>query len=62
MAKPSVAPAIAAAGRAQLKNAEIEARQKLWRWVIVFTLVIVAVETWLAGRTMRRLVPSEAKA
>jgi len=38
----------------RLQNAELEARQKLWRWFIVATLVVLLLETWLAGRTARR--------
>jgi hypothetical protein len=37
-----------------LHNAELETRQKFWRWAIVATLVLLLVETWLAGRTFRR--------
>ncbi|MBI3852414.1 MAG: BatA domain-containing protein [Verrucomicrobia bacterium] len=50
-----------AARKVQLQTAELEGRQKLWRWFIVATLVALLVETWLAGRTARRLVtPVEA--
>lgn len=34
----------------QLQNAELEGRQKLWRWLIVAAIGILIVETWLAGR------------
>ena len=34
----------------QLHNAELEGRQKLWRWLIVAAVVVLIVETWLAGR------------
>jgi hypothetical protein len=40
--------------RVTLHNAELEARQKYWRWAIVATLLLLVVETWLAGRTLRR--------
>ncbi len=33
----------------QLHNAELEGRQKLWRWLILATLGILIVETGLAG-------------
>lgn len=43
------------AGRkARLQNAELESRQKLWRWFIAGTLAVLLLETWLAGRTARR--------
>jgi hypothetical protein len=38
----------------QMNNAEMESRQKLWRWFLLATLGVVLVETWLAGRTSRR--------
>ncbi len=41
------------AKQVRLQNADIENRQKLWRWVIVGTLVVLLVETWVAGRTSR---------
>jgi len=34
----------------QLRNAELEGRQKFWRWVILTSIGILIVETWLAGR------------
>lgn len=37
-----------------LRNTELEARQKLWRWLIVAALGVLLVETWLAGRLTRR--------
>jgi hypothetical protein len=40
--------------KVRLQNAELEARQKLWRWFIVATLAVLLVETWLAGWTARR--------
>ena len=39
---------------ARLQNGELEARQKLWRWFILAALVVLGLETWLAGRTARR--------
>jgi type VI protein secretion system component VasF len=33
-----------------LQAAQLENRQKLWRWLIVVALVVLVVETWLAGR------------
>jgi hypothetical protein len=40
--------------KAHLHNAELESRQKLWRWFILATLAALGMETWLAGRTARR--------
>jgi hypothetical protein len=46
---------------AQLHKAELESRQKLWRWLIVGALVVLIVETWVAGRITRRaVVPAES--
>ena len=36
-----------------LQNNELESRQKLWRWLIVATFLILIVETWLADRLTR---------
>jgi hypothetical protein len=36
--------------RRQLHNAELEGRQKLWRWLVVATIGVLTLETWLAGR------------
>ena len=38
----------------RLHNAELENQQKLWRWLIVAALVVLLMETWLAGRLTRR--------
>ena len=37
-------------------NAELENRQKMWRWLLAVTLLVVLFETWLAGRTGRKSV------
>jgi hypothetical protein len=37
-----------------LQAAQLENRQKLWRWLIVAALVVLVVETWLAGRLTQR--------
>lgn len=56
LATPNVAKA--AARRAQqVQAAEMENQQKLWRWLLVFALVVIAAETWLAGR-LSRVQPS----
>jgi hypothetical protein len=36
----------------QLQARELEARQKLWRWVILAAIGVLIVETWLAGRAL----------
>jgi hypothetical protein len=46
--------------REQLRAAELENRQKLWRWLLAAALLFVLVETWLGGWTMRRGNPEEA--
>lgn len=40
--------------KARLQNSELENRQKLWRWFILGTVVVVLTETWVAGRAARR--------
>ncbi|HEY1172637.1 MAG TPA: BatA domain-containing protein [Verrucomicrobiae bacterium] len=37
----------------KLKHAELENRQKLWRWLVVAALAVLLVETWLAARLTR---------
>ncbi|HEX5222184.1 MAG TPA: BatA and WFA domain-containing protein [Verrucomicrobiae bacterium] len=46
--------ALVAARQEKLHNADLEARQKLWRWLIVAALTVLLVETWLAGWITRR--------
>jgi hypothetical protein len=61
MAHATAAAAREAARKVRLQTAELEGRQKLWRWFIVATLAVLLTETWLAGRTARRLTtPGEA--
>lgn len=38
----------------QLRTAEIESKQKLWRWGILCVLGLLAVETFVAGNLIRR--------
>ncbi|MDB5294707.1 MAG: hypothetical protein JWO31_690, partial [Phycisphaerales bacterium] len=45
-----------AARQRQLRQAELESRQKLWRWVILGVLGLLAAETLVAGRLARRRV------
>jgi hypothetical protein len=37
-----------------LQGVELENRQKLWRWLIVTAIMVLIVETWLAGWLTRR--------
>ena len=53
--KPASPHALKDAAKAQA--AELENRQKLWRWLVVAALVVLLLETLLAGR-LTRLVPS----
>lgn len=39
----------------QQLDTELENRQQLWRWLIVAAISVLIFETWLAGRTARRL-------
>lgn len=45
-----------------LQAAELESRQKLWRWLILAALMVLMIETWLAGRLTRRATLTEANA
>jgi hypothetical protein len=46
----------------QMHNAELESRQKLWRWLILLAIGVLIVETYVAGRIKRpRLAPAEAQ-
>jgi hypothetical protein len=57
---PILEPALSVAGEANRKvrllNAELENRQKLWRWFLAGTMVLLLIETWLAGRTWRKSI------
>ena len=46
----------------QLRDRELESRQKLWKWLVVAALFVVGAETWLAGKRARRSldVPGES--
>jgi hypothetical protein len=47
----------------QLHNAELESRQKLWRWLILAAIGVLIVETGLAGRIKRsRPIHAQAEA
>lgn len=34
----------------QLRDTELESRQKIWRWLIAVAICVVILETWIAGR------------
>ena len=42
----------------RLQAAELEQRQKLWRWLIVAALGVLVAETWLAGWLTGRRLPT----
>jgi hypothetical protein len=52
--KPTNVPVRDLERKTRYQNAELENRQKLWRWFIIGTLVVLLVETWLGGWTARR--------
>ena len=37
----------------------MESQQKLWRWVLVATLILLLIETWLGGWLTRSSPASE---
>ena len=44
----------------RLQAAELEQRQKFWRWLLVGALVFLVLETWVAGRLTRGAAPASA--
>ena len=48
------APRLSDQQKQHLQAAELESRQKLWRWLLVTALVILLGETWLAGWLTKR--------
>jgi hypothetical protein len=52
--KPAATAEQVARREAHLKAVELESHQKLWRWLIAATLVVLIVETWIAARISRR--------
>lgn len=55
------ATAIASVEKARQRDAEAESRQGLWRWFIAAALMIVLVESVLAGRAARAVVDRTAQ-
>ena len=53
--KDSVTPTAeeAAETQRQLQAQELESRQKFWQWLIAATLIVILLETWLAGSMVR---------
>jgi hypothetical protein len=39
--------------RRMLQATELEGRQKLWRWLLLTALVVLLLESWVAGRLVR---------
>jgi hypothetical protein len=37
----------------QLRDVELEGRQRLWQWLVVAAIAVLIAETWLAGRLSR---------
>ena len=58
--KPAVTAEQVARREAHLKAVELESHQKLWRWLIAATLVVLIIETWVAARISRRSAPATA--
>lgn len=40
----------------QLRDIELEKRQKVWRWLILAAMITLMTETWLAGRLSKKVV------
>ena len=51
----------AAEAKRHLANAELESRQKLWRWLIAATLLFLTMETLLAGWLAKPVVATSAE-
>jgi hypothetical protein len=54
------APAIDAEHLQQLRDVELESRQRVWQWLVAAALGVLILETWLAGRLSRRMEPQLA--
>ena len=52
----SVNPGHQETSKKRLKAEEKERKQKLWKWLVVFVLLVLISETWLAGRARKTTV------
>lgn len=43
----------------EMRDRDIEDRQKVWKWLIVAAIVLLIGETWLAGRTESKMIADE---
>ena len=43
----------------EMRDRDIEDRQKIWKWLILAAIVLLIIETWLAGRTGLKTVAEE---
>ena len=46
------------ANQRQLRDIELESRQRLWQWLILGALLLLAIETWLGGWLSQRESPA----
>ncbi len=49
-------PIVSPDAQRQLQSRELEARQRLWQWLIAAAVVMLMLETWVAGRVGQRSV------
>lgn len=61
-ARSAATVAVEAERKTRFQSAELENRQKLWRWLIGATMMVLLVESWLAGRTTRRALQTVSPA
>ena len=52
--RPATDLAKLAEQKRRLQNTDLEAKQKLWRWLIVGALLALLLESWLAGWLTKR--------
>ena len=43
----------------EMRDRDIENRQKFWKWLIVAAILLLIAETWLAGRTSGRMLAGQ---
>ena len=49
-----VLPELSGTEKIQAESQQKEAKQKLWKWLILIALALLLLETWLAGRRSPR--------